>query len=130
MIIKNISIENLRQFSNDLLAKTYLQLGQNPNAKDMFQLSLVLAEDLKEDFDSLTLEDITKAFRNGLRNTDDFHLTIKVYYRWIKSFRQVIWDNETIEPQMQDKRLKYRNRGSSKGLMSKEQFKIMMNKNN
>jgi hypothetical protein len=110
MIIKEIKIQELRIFANDLLGKTYLQLGQKPNAEDMFQLSLILAEDLKDDFETLTLEDIQKAFREGLRNTDDFHLTIKVYYKWIKAFRQVIWNNETIEPQMQDKRLKYRHR--------------------
>ena len=110
MEIQQYKIEEVRQFANDLLAKTYLQLGQKPNAKDLFQLSLVLAEDLWDDFETLTFEDIEKSFRDGIRNTDDFHLTVKVYYKWIKTFRQVIWDNETIEPEYQDKRLKYRNR--------------------
>tara|TARA_R110000744_G_C19184839_1_gene543192 strand:- start:455 stop:838 length:384 start_codon:yes stop_codon:yes gene_type:complete len=110
MNIENYTIEEIRQFANDLLAKTYLQLGQNPNAKDLFKLSLILAEDLSDDFETLTFEDIEKAFRDGIRNTDEFHLTVKVYYKWIKTFRQVIWDNEKIEPQMQDKRLKYRHR--------------------
>lgn len=110
MIIKNYTIEEIRIFANDLLAKTYLQLGQNPNAKDLFNLSLILADDLLDDFEKLTFEDIERAFREGIRNTDEFHLTVKVYYKWIKSFRQIIYNNETVEPQMQDKRLKYRHR--------------------
>ena len=110
MNIENYTIEEIRIFANDLLAKTYIQLGQKANANDMFQLSLVLAEDLLDDFKTLTFEDIEKSFREGIRNTDEFHLTVKVYYKWIKTFRQIIYNNETIEPQMQDKRLKYRHR--------------------
>ena len=110
MNIENYTIEEIRIFANDLLAKTYIQLGQKANANDMFQLSLVLAEDLLDDFKTLTFEDIDKSFREGIRNTDEFHLTVKVYYKWIKTFRQIIYNNETIEPQMQDKRLKYRHR--------------------
>tara|TARA_R110000824_G_scaffold258218_2_gene447239 strand:- start:474 stop:857 length:384 start_codon:yes stop_codon:yes gene_type:complete len=110
MKIQQYKIEEVRQFANDLLTKTYIQLGQKPNAKDLFQLSLVLAEDLLTDFETLTFEDIDKSFRDGIRNTDDFHLTVKVYYKWIKTFRQIIWDNDKIEPEYQDKRLNYRNR--------------------
>ena len=110
MNIEKYTIEEIRIFANDLLAKTYIQLGQKANANDMFQLSLVLAEDLLDDFKTLTFEDIEKSFREGIRNTDEFHLTVKVYYKWIKTFRQIIYNNETIEPQMQDKRLKYRHR--------------------
>tara|TARA_R110000796_G_scaffold231287_3_gene349160 strand:+ start:1693 stop:2079 length:387 start_codon:yes stop_codon:yes gene_type:complete len=110
MNIEKYTIEEIRIFANDLLAKTYIQLGQKANPNDMFQLSLVLAEDLLDDFKTLTFEDIEKSFREGIRNTDEFHLTVKVYYKWIKTFRQIIYNNETIEPQMQDKRLKYRHR--------------------
>tara|TARA_R110001606_G_C15049159_1_gene613313 strand:+ start:113 stop:496 length:384 start_codon:yes stop_codon:yes gene_type:complete len=110
MEIREYKIEQIREFACDLLSKTYLQLGQRPNEEDIYQMSMVLAEDLQEDFDSLTFMDIEKSFRDGIRNTDDFHLSVKVYYKWIKSFRQIIWNNEKIEPQMQDKRLKYRSR--------------------
>tara|TARA_R110000824_G_scaffold81379_1_gene204593 strand:+ start:398 stop:781 length:384 start_codon:yes stop_codon:yes gene_type:complete len=126
MIIQNYTIEEIRIFANDLLAKTYIQLGQKTNAKDMFQLSLILAEDLSDDFETLTFEDIEKAFRDGIRNTDEFHLTVKVYYKWIKTFRQVIWDNEKIEPEYQDKRLKYRNRkGTGMNLIDVNKTKLL-----
>tara|TARA_R110002096_G_C14480988_1_gene713834 strand:+ start:147 stop:533 length:387 start_codon:yes stop_codon:yes gene_type:complete len=109
-IIKQITIEELRLFANDLMSKTYMELGQKSNAKDIFTFSCILAEDLQTDFDTLTLEDITQSFRQGIRNTKEFHLTVKTYYKWIKDHRQVIYNNETIEPQLRDKRLRYRTR--------------------
>ena len=110
MIIKQIKIEELRLFANDLIGKTYMELGQKSNAKDIFTFSCILAEDLQTDFETLTLEDIRQSFRQGIRNTKEFHLTVKTYYKWIKDHRQMIYNNETIEPQMQDKRLRYRSR--------------------
>tara|TARA_R110000751_G_scaffold136245_1_gene239216 strand:+ start:6547 stop:6930 length:384 start_codon:yes stop_codon:yes gene_type:complete len=123
MMIKKIKIEDLRLYANDLLSKTYLQLGQRPSDKDVFNFSMILAEDLKEDFDNLTIEDIRQSFRDGIRNTDDFHITVKTYYKWIKAHRQIIWNNETIEDEYKDKRLRYRNK-SGTGLN-----KISINKN-
>ena len=122
-MIKKIKIEDLRLYANDLLSKTYLQLGQRPSDKDVFNFSMILAEDLKEDFDNLTIEDIRQSFRDGIRNTDDFHITVKTYYKWIKAHRQIIWNNETIEDEYKDKRLRYRNK-SGTGLN-----KISINKN-
>lgn len=123
MIIKKIAIEDLRLFANDLLSKTYLQLGQRPSDKDVFNFAMILAEDLKEDFDILTLEDISQSFRHGIRNSEDFHITVKTYYKWIKAHRQIIWNNDDIEPKYKDKRLRYRSKAGT-GLK-----KISINKN-
>lgn len=87
-----------------------MELGQKSNAKDIFTFSCVLAEDLQTDFDKLTQEDIRQAFRQGIRNTKEFHLTVKTYYKWIKDHRQLIYNNEDTEPNLQDKRLRYRSR--------------------
>ena len=108
--IKDIQIEKLREFSVDLLSKTFMELGQRPNEKDVVAFALILANDLAEDFPNLELQDIQQAFRQGIRNTEIFHLTVKTYYKWIKSHRQLIWDNNSKEPEQKDKRLKYRSR--------------------
>ena len=50
-------------------------------------------------------------------------MTVKTYYHWIKSHRQIIWDNESKEPERKDKRLKYRSRNGT-GLK-----KLNINKN-
>jgi len=37
-------------------------------------------------------------------------LNVQNYYKWIKSHRQLIWNEASKEPERQDKRLKYRSR--------------------
>ena len=96
-----------------LLASTYLQLGQKSDAKSMNFLGSILCEDLQTDFQDLTMDDIIHAFKQGIRNTDDFHLTVKTYYKWIKAHQQIIWNNEKVSDQMMDKRLKYRSRNGT-----------------
>tara|TARA_R100000742_G_C4279010_1_gene102655 strand:- start:3258 stop:3650 length:393 start_codon:yes stop_codon:yes gene_type:complete len=111
MLIKEIPIESLRNFSVDLLSNTFLQLRQtNISEDDVVSLSLILAEDLNEDFGNLHIEDIQKSFRLGIRNTDDFLIGPKVWYKWIKRHRDLIWQNEGKDEKQIDKRLKYRNR--------------------
>ena len=119
MIIKEIEIQDLRTKCVDLLSKTFLQLRQNPTEDDIVSLAVILAEDLKEDFEKLHWIDIEKAFREGIRNTDDFVIGVKTWYRWIKRHRQIIWDNVGKEPERMDKRLRYRSKHGT-GLISIE----------
>tara|TARA_R110000772_G_scaffold220356_1_gene330843 strand:+ start:2239 stop:2622 length:384 start_codon:yes stop_codon:yes gene_type:complete len=109
-MIKNILIEDLRSEAVDIMNKTYLELGQNPTEETIVSFSYILAEDLSRDFYNMEMPDIWEAFRIGVRQTEIFHLQVKTYYKWIRDHRQIIWDNETIEPNMQDKRLNYRTR--------------------
>ncbi len=117
MKIKDIQIEKLREFACDLLSRTYMELGQRPSEEDIVTFAVILAEDLKEDFFNLEIQDIQQAFRQGIRNTDEFHITVKTYYKWIKAHRQLIWDNNTKEEQHRDRRLSYRSRNGT-GLKS------------
>ena len=50
-MIKNISIEELRTRSLEILSKTFLELRQDKVTEDdIVSLSLILADDLKRDF--------------------------------------------------------------------------------
>ena len=113
MKIKEINIQELQSKCVDLLAKTYLELGQKSDAETMITFAQILSEDLQENFQNLTFEDIIQAFKQGVRNTDDFHLNVKTYFRWIKAHRQIIWDNTDKPPERMDKRLKYRSRNGT-----------------
>tara|TARA_R110002051_G_scaffold98296_4_gene168470 strand:+ start:2584 stop:2967 length:384 start_codon:yes stop_codon:yes gene_type:complete len=113
MKINNLSIEQIRTEAIDIIAKAYLELGQNPDEDTMVQMSLSLAEDLQKDFNKLEIQDIKEAFRIGIRETEVFHITVKTYYKWIKDHQQIIWNNETIPEQQQDKRLQYRSRNGT-----------------
>tara|TARA_R110001592_G_scaffold363012_1_gene679251 strand:- start:1719 stop:2114 length:396 start_codon:yes stop_codon:yes gene_type:complete len=111
-MIKEMSIENIRSLSIELLSKTFLELRQhNITEDDIVSLSLILAEDLQKDFKNMYIEDIKESFRLGIRTTDDFLIGPKVWYKWIKKHRQIIWDNETIKDVYKDKRLSYRSPG-------------------
>tara|TARA_R110000744_G_scaffold30329_6_gene71871 strand:- start:7094 stop:7477 length:384 start_codon:yes stop_codon:yes gene_type:complete len=112
-MISSISIEDARNDALEIMTRAYLELGQNPGEDTIVSFSLILAEDLKRDFDNMEMKDIREAFRIGVRETQEFHLTVKTYYKWIRSHRQVIWDNETVEPEMRDKRLNYRSRNGT-----------------
>ena len=111
-MIKEMSIENIRSLSIELLSKTFLELRQhNITEDDIVSLSLILAEDLQKDFKNMYIEDIKESFRLGIRTTDDFLTGPKAWYKWIKKHRQIIWDNETIKDVYKDKRLSYRSPG-------------------
>ena len=109
-MIKEMPIEDLRTQAVEILSRTFLELGQNPNEDTIVSMSLILAEDLSKDFNEMEIQDVKESFRLGIRNTEIYHITVKTYYKWITDHRQMIWNNETIEPQMQDKRLRYRSR--------------------
>jgi hypothetical protein len=111
--IKEIKTSDLQSMCVDLLAKTYLELGQKSDAETMITFAQILSEDLQESFQNLTFEDITQSFKQGVRNTDDFHLNVKTYFKWIKTHRQIIWDNSDKTPERMDKRLKYRSRNGT-----------------
>lgn len=108
-MIKKISESELTKMCVELLSKTYLDLGQhNVDAKTKVLMAQSLAYDLKKSFKNLLWIDIKQAFWNGVRNTDDFSINAKTYYKWIKIWRSIIWNNEDIPEQQKDKRLSYR----------------------
>jgi len=122
MIIKDIKEKDLILLCNDLLFRTVVELNQSKDEKWFLTMSVSLANDLKLDFEKLTFTDIQYAFRQGVRNTDDFVLSVKTFYKWIKAHRQLIWDEASKEPERQDKRLRYRSRNNT-GLKAISNFK-------
>ena len=109
-MIKETDIKELELHCVDLVSKTLVELGQVKDEKHIVLLAKSLAYDLKEDFSRLHLEDIQQAFRQGVRTTEVFVLNVQTYYKWIKSHRQLIWNQSDKEPERVDKRLKYRSR--------------------
>jgi hypothetical protein len=109
-MIKNILIEDLRDETLQILRNTYIELGQSPEDLTIVSMSYSLADDLSRDFNKMEMRDIWEAFRIGVRQTEVFHITVKSYYKWIKDHQQIIWNNETVEEHLQDKRLQYRSR--------------------
>jgi len=109
-MIKEIEIQELTLLCVQLVSRTLVELGQVKDEKHIVVLSQSLSNDLKEDFPNETFETIIHSFRRGVRDTDRFVLNVQTYYKWIKTHRQLIWNEASKEPERQDKRLKYRTR--------------------
>ena len=117
-MIKKIDNTELTKMCVELLSKTYLDLGQhNIDAKTKVLMAQSLSYDLKQSFGSLLWEDVKMAFWNGVRNTDDFSINAKTYYKWLKSWRTIIWNNQEVSEHQRDKRLAYRSKNGT-GLKS------------
>ena len=94
-MIKNMPIQDLRSYSVEILSRTFLELRQHSISEDdIVSLSLILAEDLQKDFKNLEIVDIKEAFRKGIRETEDFLIGPKIWYKWIKKYRNLLWDAE------------------------------------
>tara|TARA_R100001594_G_scaffold11334_3_gene25794 strand:+ start:3689 stop:4066 length:378 start_codon:yes stop_codon:yes gene_type:complete len=113
MKIKEYEKQELTLKCVELVSLTLVELGQVKDEKHIVILSQSLSNDLIEDFGNLYFEDIQASFRNGVRNTEQFVLNVQTYYKWIKSHRQLIWNESSKEPERQDKRLKYRSRAGT-----------------
>ena len=92
MKVKDYNIKDLQLQCVDLLAKTYLQLGQKSDSETMITFATILCEDLQKDFKNLDFEDVKKSFDWGIRHSDEFHVSVRTYYKWIKTYRQITWD--------------------------------------
>jgi hypothetical protein len=106
-IIKDITEKDLRVKCAEIIQHTFFE-------EDLVAWSATLAQDLQRDFHKLYIQDIKEAFDIGIRETDLFHFSVKTYYKWIKTHRDLIWKNESIQDEYKHKQLKYRT--SSSGL--------------
>lgn len=123
-MIKKYSEKELIKMCLPLITKTYFDLGQhNVTAEQKVLMSQSLASDLKKSFNSLLFKDIEMAFWNGIRNTKEFNLSAKTYYKWIKLWRNIIWNNEGVAAHQKDKRLNYRKEEELKLLKNSDIYK-------
>ena len=77
----------------DILMRTYTELGQTPAEQVVLIMSQSLAADLKKRFSDLMWYDVDRAFNRGVRETEEFHLSVKTYFRWLTYWKkQVIWE--------------------------------------
>ena len=115
MKIKDIEYKDLCLKCLDLISLTLVELGQQKDTDFKVVLSKSLATDLLESFGNMEFKSIVMSFRYGVRDTEDvkFVLNVQTYFAWIKKHRQLIWDNDTKEPERRDKRLKYRSQNGT-----------------
>jgi len=113
-MIKNKTKDELNIFGISLVRDTLIQLGQSKNAEDQAIIARILINDLQRDFSNMEFEDVQEAFRNGIRNTEEFVLNVKTYYKWLKMQKKILYENEwnknNLATYREDKRVSYRSR--------------------
>jgi len=104
-----------------LISSTLVQLGQTKTDKDILILASTLAEDLVRDWKMLSWKDVEESFRSGIRESEEFALNVKTYYKWLRTHKKLIdedvYKQNNLESYTIDRRLKYRSK-NNKGLLT------------
>ena len=104
-----------------LISKTLVELGQTKSDKDILILATTLAEDLVRDWKMMRWDDIEESFRTGIRESDEFHLSVKTYYKWIRAQKKLIdedtWAKNNQEQYTKRRELTYRKKNGT-GLLT------------
>ena len=104
-----------------LISSTLVQLGQTKTDKDILILASTLAEDLVRDWKMLSWKDVEESFRSGIRESEEFALNVKTYYKWLRTHTKLIDEDvnkqNNLESFTVDKRLKYRSKNNT-GLLT------------
>ena len=112
-----------------LISSTLVQLGQTKTDKDILILASTLAEDLVRDWKMLSWKDVEESFRSGIRESEEFALNVKTYYKWLRTHKKLIdedvYKQNNLESYTVDKRLKYRSKNNT-GLLT---IKKLINEN-
>lgn len=88
--------DNLKEDILGLIAKASFELGFKTDAETMAGMSVILTEDLlnERQFKNLSFEDITIAFKLGVRNGGDNFISIPTFYKWIREHKQRLAEEE------------------------------------
>tara|TARA_Y100001973_G_C5204906_1_gene340749 strand:+ start:4644 stop:5039 length:396 start_codon:yes stop_codon:yes gene_type:complete len=73
----------------DLVSKCYLLLGQKPETQQVVIMAQLLYDDLINRYGSLTMEEVSFIFEQGIRNSNNGgFLNVRNFNLWIKEYRQ------------------------------------------
>ena len=104
-----------------LISSTLVQLGQTKTDKDILILASTLAEDLVRDWKMLSWKDVEESFRSGIRESEEFALNVKTYYKWLRTHKKLIdedvYKQNNLQSYTVDRRLKYRSKNNT-GLLT------------
>ena len=90
----NNDLPKLREEAVDILSRTYLEIGQKPSVEDIVTMASILVDDLINNvkFSTLTMEDVSRAFRNGVRagNEASVFLNVRTWNIWLRAEKQKV----------------------------------------
>lgn len=73
----------------DLVSKCYLLLGQKPDTQQVVIMAQLLYDDLITRYSRLTMEEVTFAFEQGVRHSENGgFVNVRNFNLWLKEFKQ------------------------------------------
>lgn len=73
----------------DLVSKCYLMLGQKPDTQQVVIMSQLLYDDLINSYSRLTIEEVTFAFEQGIKHSDNgAFVNVRNFNLWLKEYKQ------------------------------------------
>lgn len=98
--VKDLDRSEILKKLIELIGRAHFETGQiNSFDKDRAHSeAIILCDDIKNDYSSITLDELGEAFKRGVRKTygDYFGLSVVTYLGWIKSFITDVARTEAI----------------------------------
>ena len=91
-MIKKINKGELEKKCLFIIGKTLVDLGQVKPADEKIVLAQELREILILKFPNLSWRAVEVAFKNGVMESEEFHLCTKTMYKWLYAIRTKIWE--------------------------------------
>ncbi len=92
-----MSEKELMSKSVDVIMKSFTELRQTPKEEDVIVVSQSLAKDLAKRFSDFDWYDVEQAFERGTRQTDDYVINVKTYWKWLTFWKKQVIDEATYQ---------------------------------
>ena len=87
-------LPKLKREAVDVLSRTYLEIGQKPSVEDIVTMANILVDDLANNtqFSTMTMEDVSRAFREGVRAGDEasVFLNVRTWNIWLSAEKKKV----------------------------------------
>ena len=87
-------LPKLKREAVDILSRTYLEIGQKPSVEDIVTMANILVDDLANNtqFSTMTMEDVSRAFREGVRAGDEasVFLNVRTWNIWLREEKKKV----------------------------------------
>ena len=87
-------LPKLKEEAVDIHSRTYLEIGQKPSVEDIVTMANILVDDLANNtqFSTMTMEDVSRGFREGVRAGDEasVFLNVRTWNIWLRKEKQKV----------------------------------------
>jgi hypothetical protein len=100
-------LPKLKEEAVDILSRTYIEIGQKPDVETVVTMANILVDDLVGNvkFSTLTMDQVSNAFRNGVRAGDEasVFLNVRTWNIWLRKEKETA-AKKVIEYHLQKER--------------------------